>query len=339
MKKLIVIILLIAVAFGGYKYMETNYAENLKCVDSYNTESIEITIPNGSSTATISDILYSEGLIRNAGAFKKYTQSEGLDSSLRAGTYELSKNMDVAEISLALTKNGIDTLTQNFSISPGVTAEITASQLAKQLDLDESLLLGYIEDASEFRDEFKFLSDNSDIETLQGYLLPNTYNVYKGLNEREILEFILGHFDVWYETVSPLDETTDLSLKELITLASIVEKEAGNEEEKSLVASVFLNRLNVDMPLQSCATVNYISGEWKDHLSNEDISVDNPYNTYIYAGLTPTPINSPSMSSIEAALKPAETEYLYFLAKGDGTSYFSKTYEEHLRAKEEYIDN
>lgn len=339
MKKLIVIILLIALAIGGYVYTSTSYVENLKCVDAENTEIVEIVIPNGSSTTSISHILYLEGLIRNAGSFKKYVQSAGLDSLLRAGTYEISKNMNVAEITIALTKNGVDTLTQNFSISPGVTSELTASQLAEQLNLNENILLEYINDASVFRDEFKFLSDNSDIETLQGYLLPNTYNVYKGLNEKEILEFILGQFEFWYESVLPLDETTDLSLKELVTLASIVEKEAGNEDEKPLVASVFSNRLNIDMPLQSCATVNYISGEWKDHLSTEDISVDDPYNTYIHSGLTPGPINSPSISSIEAALNPVETEYLYFLAKGDGTSYFSGTYEEHLKAKAKYIDN
>ncbi len=131
---------------------------------------------------------------------------------------------------------------------------------------------------------------------------------------------------------------SDLDFEDLMTLASIVEKEAVLKEERSTIAGVFLNRLDVDMLLQSCATVNYARGEWKERLTNEDIAIVSPYNTYINVGLPPTPINSPGKASIEACLYPEKTDYLYFLAKGDGSHYFSKTYDEHLAAKEKYLD-
>ncbi len=196
-----------------------------------------------------------------------------------------------------------------------------------------------MKNADYFRDKYQFLTDNKEIEDLQGYLLPETYNMYKGLNEEEVINFLLTQFEKYYEsTILSTIANSELTFKEMMTLASIVEKEAVRKEERSTIAGVFLNRLKVDMMLQSCATVNYARGEWKERLTNEDIAIDSPYNTYINVGLPPTPINSPGKASIDACLNPENTEYLYFLAKGDGSHYFSKTYDEHLAAKEKYLD-
>jgi len=340
MKKIItffVAIILIVLA-GGLMLMNY-YTGSLEAIDSNSSEKIEIVIPEGATTNKIAQILLDNNLIKDVRVFKYYAKDQNIDVKFKAGKFILSKDMNMDKICMTLISSAaaVD-ITENFMISPGVIAEKAANQLAEQLNLDEEVLMNLISDASQFRDEFEFLKDNPNIEFLQGYLLPNTYNVYKGLSEKEIIAFLLGQFDKWYISVKPITEYTNLDLNDLITLASIIEKEAGSLEEKVLVSSVFYNRLNMDMALQSCATVNYIRGDWKDHLSTEDISVEDPYNTYINKGLPPTPINSPSISSIEAALEPADTDYLYFLAKGDGSSYFSETYEEHLRAKAKYID-
>jgi UPF0755 protein len=128
-----------------------------------------------------------------------------------------------------------------------------------------------------------------------------------------------------------------MSVRELITLASIIEREAQVSEDRPVIASVFYNRLKIGMPLQSCATVQYILGEQKPVLSIEDTRIESPYNTYLISGLPPGPIASPGAESIQAALYPADTKYLFFLAKGDGSHAFSETYEQFLRDKAKYI--
>jgi UPF0755 protein len=129
-----------------------------------------------------------------------------------------------------------------------------------------------------------------------------------------------------------------MSVRDIVTLASIIEREARIPEDRPVIASVFYNRLKINMPLQSCATVQYILGEQKPVLSIKDTQIESPYNTYLNPGLPPGPIASPGADSIKAALYPADTDYLYFLAKGDGSTVFSSTYDQFLKDKAKYID-
>jgi UPF0755 protein len=168
--------------------------------------------------------------------------------------------------------------------------------------------------------------------------MPDTYNVYVNSSEEDIIRVLLKQFDEFYiNEIKPRMENTSLTFDEVINLASIVEKEALLDEERDEVAKVFLNRLDINMKLQSCATVNYANGVWKERLTYEDIEIDSPYNTYIIEGLPPTPINSPGKVSIISVLEPADVDYLFFVAKGDGSHYFSNTYDEHIDAAEEYL--
>jgi len=172
--------------------------------------------------------------------------------------------------------------------------------------------------------------DNPDINELQGYLMPETYNVYINSNEEDIVKRLLTQFDEFYQSeMVPLLGNSELSFEEVINLASIVEKEAVLDEERDEVAATFINRLDINMKLQSCATVNYAHGEWKERLTNDDLAIDSPFNTYIIEGLPPSPINSPGKISIKSVLEPADVDYLYFVAKGDGSHYFSNNYEDH----------
>ncbi len=342
MKKILTFLLILILLAGAGAYFAFDYYNNsLEAVDISDDNIIQISIPMGSTASDIAEILFQNDLITNIEIFRFYAGREGYDVHLKAGEFRLRKSMNVDELLNALISDAElhSENTVNLTIIEGLILEDTVASVAEQLGLDYDMLLNLAYDASLFRDEFTFLAENSDIENLQGFLFPETYNLYADITEEEVIRFLLSQFEDYYiAEILPAIESSGLNLKELITLASIVEKEAVLKEERSTIAGVFLERLEIGMALESCATVNYILGEWKPRLSYEDISIDDPYNTYIYYGLPPSPINSPGKASITACLYPVDSEYLFFLAKGDGSHYFSETYEEHLEAAEKYLD-
>lgn len=174
-----------------------------------------------------------------------------------------------------------------------------------------------------FSKKYTFLQ-NINSNSLEGFLFPDTYFINKDASPYEIIDMQLDDFE---KRVWPLiKERKDYY--DVLKLASLVEGEAKVDRERPIIASVFLNRLKINMPLESCASVEYFLPTHKDALSYADTRIESPYNTYLHYGLPPTPINSPSIKSIEAALHPANTKYLYFVAKGDGTHFFCRTYEE-----------
>ncbi len=339
MKKLIAVAVVLILAVFAYFFVNSYIDENLKAADINDDTKLVVEIPSGSTTNDIADILYENNLIKNKLAFKFYAEKIGKDSSLKAGSYVLSKNMNAEELLQELTKGGSSGNTSNITLIEGLTIEETAEAISEQLELSYDKLLDMMNNPQLFREDFAFLGDNPDIESLQGYLMPDTYNVYINSSEEDIIKILLSQFDEFYEgEIVPRMEDSELSFKEVIDLASIVEKEALLDEERDEVAAVFLNRLDINMKLQSCATVNYAHGEWKERLTYEDIAIDSPFNTYVIEGLPPAPINSPGKASIIAVLEPADVDYLYFVAKGDGSHYFSRTYDEHIDAANEYLD-
>jgi UPF0755 protein len=169
---------------------------------------------------------------------------------------------------------------------------------------------------------------------LEGYLFPDTYEVFKNATEQDIINKMLGRFDqVFTEEYRQRARELNMSLDQVITLASIIEREAKLDKERKIISAVFHNRLNKKMKLESCATVQYLLKEQKSVLTYKDLEVDSPYNTYIYAGLPKGPIASPGVESIEAALYPDKVDFLFFFATKDGSHIFSKTYQEHLNAQ------
>lgn len=339
MKKLFAVFVVLVLAVASYYFVNSYINENLKAVDISDDTKIVVEIPSGSTTNNIAEILYENNLIKNTLAFKYYAQKTGSDSQLKAGTFVLSKNMNADEVLKSLIKGGSSGNTLNITIIEGLVLEDAALSISEQLDLNYDKLLNLMNSPEVFKDDFEFLKENPDIENLQGYLMPDTYNVYINSNEEDIIKILLSQFDEFYlNEIKPRMESSKLSFKEVINLASIVEKEALLDEERDEVAAVFLNRLDINMKLQSCATVNYAHGEWKERLTYEDIAIDSPFNTYVVEGLPPSPINSPGKISILAVLEPADVDYLYFVAKGDGSHYFSKDYDEHINAANEYLN-
>lgn len=332
----------ILIVMGAILYFYINsYVENsLLAVNPEDESKITVEIPEGSSTGSIARILYENNLIKDQNVFKYYAKKTRADSQLRAGSFTLSKDMSMDKLLEVLINGGTSGNTVNITVIEGLTLKETAKSISEQMGLNYDVLVGLMENADKYREDYQFLKDNPGIKDLQGYLLPETYNVYKSSDEEGIVKMLITQFDEFYkvEMLPLLGKNSKLDAEGVVNLASIVEKEAVLAEERDEVAKTFLNRLDINMKLQSCATVNYARGEWKERLTSDDIKIDSPYNTYVVEGLPPTPINSPGMESIKAVLKPADVDYLYFVAKGDGSHHFSNNYDDHLAAKNKYLN-
>ncbi len=243
---------------------------------------------------------------------------------LRAGEYALDR--DTIE-TLTEKLMGGKVMLYRVTVSEGAWAEDIATLISGAGLAGRARLMELIRDP-----EFARTVLGHDAPSLEGYLFPETYYFSKGMTEEDILRAFVERFK---EKTSALgaSETLIRPIHEVITLASIVEREARAADERPLIAAVFRNRERRRMPLESCVTVEYALGRKKRVLSDDDLRVDSPYNTYRRAGLPPGPVSNPGLASIRAALAPADTDYLFFVARGDGRHFFSRTWPEHLRAK------
>lgn len=306
---------------------------------SKDSQVIEINIPLRSSTAQIASILKEEGLIKNEIVFRLYSRYKGYDQKLQAGRHLLSPDMGLEELLSKLQQGVVFEEGIRFTIPEGFTLEQIAARLEDEGLFEEEAFLEAClnypqENAFDFLDEVPL-----DVNyILEGYLFPDTFEVRRDITPKETIEVMLRRFDnMFTEDFRLRAAELGLSIHEVMTLASIVEKEARVGHERPIIAAVFHNRLrSPGMPfLQSCATVQYVLGEVKPVLTYQDLEVDSAYNTYLYPNLPPGPIASPGREALEAALYPADVNYLYFVYKedGSGTHYFSTTLQEHNHHK------
>lgn len=300
-------------------------------VSGIESEQIVVEIPMGSSSAGIAKILQQSGVIRNHLVFRFYARYMGYDGRLKAGEYELSPSMTIDEILAKLNRGeGIQRYIR-ITIPEGLRVEQVASRLEGQGVVDEDKFLRLL---SEKQFDYWFLEDIPQSPyPAEGYLFPDTYHLEEEPTEEEIIHRMLRGFEeVFDSTYRQRADELGMTVHEVVNLASIIEREAMLKEERPVISAVFHNRLQRNMLLQSCATVQYALGEVKPVLSTRDTQIDSPYNTYIYTGLPPGPIASPGRDALHAALYPADSDYLYFVLRGDnsGGHYFSKTFSEHL---------
>ncbi|MDD2215033.1 MAG: endolytic transglycosylase MltG [Eubacteriales bacterium] len=336
-KHFIIIFILIFILIFSFIFIFNSYLnKGNQAVNPKDSTLITVSIPNGTSTRGIGEILESKGLIIDSRLFRLKSRINGFDGKYKAGEYNLSPAMTMDEI-ITLILSGNDT-TLRFTIPEGYDIRKTVAALESANLINSETFLREIETGSF---SYDFLKDApSGSNRLEGYLYPETYEVFANASERDIIVKMLDQFNkVFTEKYYKRAKELDMDINQVITLASIIEREAVIPEDRPIIAGVFYNRLKKGMQLQSCATVQYILGEQKPVLSVADTKLESPYNTYLITGLPPGPICSPGIQSINAALWPENTDYLYFLAKGDGAHVFSKTYEEHLINKEKYIDN
>lgn len=290
-----------------------------------------ITVPEGASHGKVARILKKNDVIEQTWLFHAFALLTKSNAEFRPGEYKLNSNMDYRAMLRRLTsKNGVLN-TVKVTIPEGYEVSQIIKLLADNGVCDKDALL----DAAANNDfDYDFLKDIplGKENRLEGYLFPDTYEFYKNDVPERVLNKFLSNFDIKYSSeMNERARALGMTTHELITLASIIEREA-TAKDRANIASVFHNRLNSKTYpyLESCATVQYVLGERKKVISIADTKIDNAYNTYKYRGLPPGPIANPGLASIQAALYPNDTDYLFFALQEDGTHKFSKTYEEHL---------
>lgn len=290
-----------------------------------------VTIQKDWGAAKTAEYLHNEGIIKYPLVFRIQSRLGGYDSQYQPGTVKIHNGMSYKEILEALTTANRDTI--KVVIPEGYEAQKIAEALSEAglpcakdfMDaLDPSLY------------DYKFLKDLPDRQIkLEGYLFPATYEIPETATAEEVVDLMLKAFDTTFtEEYYARAEELGMSVDEIVTMASIVERETGDAVERAKVAGVFYNRLNSGMKFQSCATVQYVLGERKPILSIADTKIDSPYNTYVYSGLPIGPICNPGAECIKAALWPEDTDAFYFCLGKDGQTIFSTNYEDHIKAME-----
>lgn len=301
-----------------------------------NKEDIVIDIPTGSTLSQVTNILKENNLIKNKTLFKLYVRVSNNSSKLKSGKYLFNQTYSNKEIINDLSKGKVYNDGIKITVPEGSTSFEIMDILAKNKLGEKNVYEELINNPKEFKEKFEFLDDEK-IKSLEGFLYPSTYYFNEKQSEKEVLEHMLETFDSKYtDKLQKKQNELNKSLYEVVNLSSIVEKEAVLDEDRPIIASVFYNRIKINMPLQSDATIQYIFKERKKSITYNDLKIDSPYNTYKVEGLPPTPIANPGIKSIEAVLYPANTEYLYFVATIEGGNTYSKTYEEHVKNVEEY---
>jgi UPF0755 protein len=288
-----------------------------------------LTVPAHKGALEVAGILDNAGLIRSRVGFVLLTLARGSFRSLKAGEYQIPQGTNTVRV-LELLEGG-QVLQHMLVFQEGSTL----SELGRQLQAER---LASAEDILRVGKDPVFLKTlDIPADSVEGYLFPDTYQFVKGMTPEEILARMVARMR---EKISPeiLSEATAraLSLHQLLTLASIIEKEAVESSEMPLISAVFWNRLHRDMPLQADPTVQYAAGKDRKRLTREDLQMDSPYNTYRRQGLPPGPIASPGRAAIQAALRPAKVKYLYFVAMDDRHHQFSTNLADHNAAVARY---
>ena len=293
-------------------------------------QSLTIEIPDGAGASVVSELLHENGAVKYPTVFRLCSRLGNFDGQYKPGPVTLHNGMSYLSIlELLISERNIVKVVIPEGYTIRQIAETVAASGLCSADEFYAVL-----DASLY--DYRFLKDIPERENrLEGYLFPATYEFFPGASAQEIVDAMLKRFDeVFTDEYYKRAEEVNVTVDEVITMASIVERETNADGERAKVAGVFYNRINENMPLQSCATVQYILGENKPVLSESDTKIDSPYNTYKNPGLPVGPIASPGEECIKAALWPEKTDAFYFLLGTDGEHIFSKTYEEHLKAKE-----
>jgi len=342
---IVALIVTVIVVFVGFWGIDKAYNTMLEPVDPGSEIEWVVNIPEGASTQAIATLLRQNGLIRDGlfmgrlseYVFKDHTKRMGYDGQFKYGEFTLSKSMSVDEMIQIIIGGSASASTKTFTVPEGYTT----NQIARLLD--ENGIVSEMDFFDEIQNgvfDFAFLVDcPQGFERLEGFLYPETYEVYADATAHDVIVKMLSQFDAlfkleYYERA----EQMGMSVREIVTMASIIERESVVADERPIMAGVFYNRIAQGIRLESCATIQFILGEPREFLTNADTQIESPYNTYLHEGLPPGPICNPRMASIEAALFPAEHDYIFFVLSDalDGSHKFSSDYNEFLANKDAY---
>lgn len=330
------VVLVVLSAVGGWLFFSSLGAT------SADTATRSFTVAKGENTSAIATHLRVEGLIKSPLVFQLYIWVTGVAGRLQVGEYALSPSMGVPTITRVLSQGKTEPREVTITIPEGWSSEQIGAYLADKnlFSKDAWLAAAQMTDSRTILPDatYSFLTDKPVGATLEGYLFPDTYRVFRNATPAEVIRKMLDNFGskVTPELIAQM-HNKGTTLFEDLTLASIVEKEVPNDIDRRKVADVFLKRLRDGIPLQSDATVNYVTGKGTTRPSFGDLAVDSPYNTYKHYGLPPGPIGNPGLSSILAVVNPEPNPYYYFLTTPAGEAIFSTTLEEHAANKTKYL--
>jgi UPF0755 protein len=292
-------------------------------------------IKKGSSASWIAQQLKKENIIKHKWPFLFAYKVFFTNENLIAGEYEFNPPISVKEVLKKIIKGEIKL--HPITLPEGLNIWETADLLSQKYSMDNKKVLYNAQNTQ------LISSMDDEAQNLEGYLFPETYHIPKNTSEEELIENMVSQFK---KTFNPRwrerSREMGMNIREVVILASLIEEETSVPEEKSLVSSVFHNRLKLGMKLDCDPTIIYAlkkKGEYQGRLRNKDLKLDSPYNTYLYNGLPPSPISNPGKESLKAALFPSKTDYLYFVSKNDGTHKFSSTFKEHQKAVIKYQIN
>lgn len=354
-----IIIALLATGFFVYRYVDSAVG----ALDSTSTEYVTVEIPEGSGNKYIGQILEKAGVIRSATVFNYYTKFKNY-SNFQSGYYNLQASMDLEEICKLLKQGGTAGPEKpslgKILVTEGYTIKQISEAITKNTADDDSStpftandFLSVVQDESfisKMVEKYPKLLANlpsADEATyqLEGYLFPATYSYYEDTTMEDLVEQMISTMDSYMSSYYDTISEKGMTVNEVLTLASLVEKEGSTDDDRRNIASVFYNRLNANMALQSNIAILYAMGKLGEETTlsadaSIDTSIDSPYNVYTNTGLMPGPVDSPSLSAIEATVNPASTDYYYFVADvNTGTVYYTETYEDHEANVEKYVNS
>ena len=339
---LCVLVVVVGIVMAGWNWIHRSF---FAPVDAQDQTPVAFTVASGSSLTKVANNLESAGLIHNRTVFKYYADFLGYGQKIQAGDYQVNKAMSMHEIMNLFTTGDGNPITRNITIIPGWTITDMAAYLKNQGVIQtEEEFLSLCRSGQDFS-AYYYISDvlktqnvASRLYVLEGYLAPDTYEIYTDATAQDIIKKLLSQTEaVYQDSYHDRAQELGMTMDQVIALASMIEKEAKTNDF-SKVSAIFHNRLKQNMTLGSDVTIKYVSGVKRMSLTNEDLNVDSPYNTYRYKGLPLGPICSPSGAAIEAALYPDEQfiaeNFLYFCSKDPNTGelHFSRTLEEHNQA-------
>jgi peptidoglycan lytic transglycosylase G len=289
----------------------------------------DFSFPPGSGIRKLANELKAGGVIRSSWHFVLMTRLRGDAHRLKAGEYRFSDDMTPDVILRKIVLGEVDYL--KFTLPEGYSIYQAAELLEQKGYFRKDAFL------EKCRNKVLLARLGINANSAEGYLYPATYNLSRGGSEEQLLEQMTGQFNKSYAAILEGEGSRRFSRHEVVTLASIIEKEAVSSEEKPLISSVFHNRLRIGMPLQSDPTAIYGVRAFSGKVNKADILRPSPYNTYLNKGLPPGPIGNPGRDAVLAAMNPAKTDFLYFVARQDGTHHFSRNLDEHNRAVVRYL--
>ncbi len=289
-------------------------------------------VPQGASFHQVADTLHRAGLIDSELVFDLYARYRHLDRGVEAGAYELDSNLNMEQILMALQNARPDELF--VTIPEGYTIKKTAAALDQG-----SLIKGadYFAAASTGTYNYAFLKDLPPGLSLEGFLFPDTYLIPRNGTAKQLVQLQLDEFsNIWTAARQAQAAQRGLNVLQIVTIASMIEREAMFDDDRPKVASVIYNRLARGMLLQIDATVLYAKGVWQSSVTLDDRKINSPYNTYLHSGLPPGPIANPGLKAMDAALQPAQTDYLFYLSDPQGRIHYAKTSDEFAQLLKKY---